>query len=299
MEAKVHTKCHLPVASRRQIFRSLLKDKTYSKLLLKQVEEVVTTLLGPQNATRYKVETEAIVELCYEFLARNARKQTLGQEDCDLLPMVHPEGHVPSNLHVGMLILFKIGFPYAAEKLSTSSNSFSLLGRQVRPDLQKKVSSLILGAEQACLILFFISGFFPQLGHRLSKLTFYTYDEVGKQRKGEGHYKLLGLLLAVSTVSGMIGRALKVVKEEGEKDSEVPKAASGKDEGGAATAEKPEHETKCPLCLSNLESSASTPCGHIFCWSCILDWCNRKQECPLCRANADARDLVCMFHSQF
>lgn len=40
---------------------------------------------------------------------------------------------------------------------------------------------------------------------------------------------------------------------------------------------------KCTLCLEVLKDPSVTTCGHVFCWSCVQDWCREKPECPLCR----------------
>lgn len=37
-----------------------------------------------------------------------------------------------------------------------------------------------------------------------------------------------------------------------------------------------ESQDKCTLCLEKRKNSAATSCGHLFCWTCIVEWTHNK-----------------------
>lgn len=54
----------------------------------------------------------------------------------------------------------------------------------------------------------------------------------------------------------------------------------------------------CILCMDNRKDVSAIPCGHIFCWECILEWLTTKNECPICREPSKPSNVVYLFNYQ-
>lgn len=169
------------------------------------------------------------------------------------------------------------------------------------------------------LMLFYFEGVYYQLSKRAAGVR---YIHMGKLFYKKPKYHMLGMFLLIQL--GIVGgdwlrrialpnlansmrvqamdqsfsagvKGILILDEDGNQvgdSSELGKTASENINSVA-----PVGISKCSLCLSPRQHPTATPCGHVFCWNCIIDWCNEKTECPLCRSPMLQSDLVCMYNA--
>ncbi|KCZ81944.1 hypothetical protein H312_00587 [Anncaliia algerae PRA339] len=49
---------------------------------------------------------------------------------------------------------------------------------------------------------------------------------------------------------------------------------------------------KCPMCLNMSNTPMSTLCGHMYCLSCIYDWCKDHNICPICKKTVNLYEYI-------
>lgn len=87
----------------------------------------------------------------------------------------------------------------------------------------------------------------------------------------------------------IICRALySLFLRDGERNVEL----GSREEHNVGQASNPDKTRKCALCLNARTNTASTECGHLYCWSCIVPWLETKPECPLCGNAATPSKLM-------
>ncbi|KAF2923863.1 hypothetical protein DAI22_07g225000 [Oryza sativa Japonica Group] len=170
------------------------------------------------------------------------------------------------------------------------------------------------------LMFFYFEGLYYHLPKRAAGIR---YVFIGKPLNQRPRYQILGIFLLIqlcilgaerlrrsnlSTIASSInqissggypssrGRGVPVLNEDGNIISDI---RHGKTADLATSSEASSGKSKCTLCLSTRQNPTATTCGHVFCWSCIMEWCNEKPECPLCRTPITHSSLICIYHSDF
>ncbi|XP_030589683.1 peroxisome biogenesis factor 10 [Archocentrus centrarchus] len=314
----------LAPANQSQLIRSSQKDEYYRATLRNNANDAFQALVGSKRWLDWRKEIELLSDLTYYGLTTFLGYQSLGEEYVNIVQVDPTKRQIPSQARRGIFVLCHTFFPYLINKLlvclenelegGQESHSRQQVGSGpwsleawLRKWVQKIVALLSEPQRRACLPAVFVIQQSLTLLHRLHAALFYingSFYHLSKRAAGISYMRVVGL----NSDDGTIGSSYRLLgvmsllqllitvclqlnnfrqRQRARQEWKLYRNLSLQHRQTSSP-----RAARCILCLEERRHSTSTPCGHLFCWECITEWCNTKAECPLCREKFQPHRLV-------
>lgn len=279
-----------------EILRSSQKDAGYIEALTKDVSNFILQLFGPVKWFQWKQLVGPSAAFSYFAATTLSNCQTVGEEYSGIILANQPLNDLPSPLKRFFMVAMycygplgiKLGLSMAESHLGKGS-----FRKEASDTLLKGIMVLreiVDVAQRLNLSLFFLYGSFYHLSKRILGVRYGSIQHwmSTKNTNNEQVLKISGYL-------GLVSLALSVmsaVKKYNYKLDQGPKEPHREGPSSSTSPSSTSSVKKCSLCLELRTNPAATSCGHIFCWSCIIECLQKRAECPLCRSEAPPHRVV-------
>ena len=278
-----------------QLLRSGQRDEQYVTELTNELNQLVQYWFGIRPWIQWRQHLQHLSQFIYYSATTLSGLQTLGEE---YLNIVQTDGNkllVPTLLKRFIDIILQIFSPFLVSRLLASLKRRLEDRRRVLPSLvnsnqrREQILNLIPIIEESFqflhkfhLIVFYLNGNYYHLSKRLTQIRYISLNRTDTQSlriyKILGYLSLTQLCISLWIRLASIRRSLNKSNQRNQSTSGVSNELSSND--------------KCSLCLEKRCNTSLTPCGHIFCWHCIHEWLQMKNECPLCREPLQSSRII-------
>ncbi|XP_039485495.1 peroxisome biogenesis factor 10 [Drosophila santomea] len=282
-----------------EIVRSVQKDARYTNELAEDLSDVLR-LTGPRNWIKYNQMCRLLAELSYHGFASANNLQTLGEEYTGIIQVDGNYKQIPSRLLQLVAIVLEFGGDSLFQRLMQKLDTYVANNEEIRPEVKPQLKTVIqrLGQSPSYLkalhkSLFYLDASKYQLSKRTTGINYVLIRHWLQPEFSLYGYKILGVITFLQVSVSLAISGWDAWREHKRQQLESIKQAGKKFlQRGSSVKDVDPNTPQCILCLEPRSNSSLTPCGHIFCWSCLLEWLEERDECPLCRESLKKSQVI-------
>lgn len=275
------------------ILRSIYKDEhILDSYVTRPFFDLVTAVFGAHFTNRYDLQLRNLSRGLYVALSLFLG-QTLGEEFCELLPVVRGR---PARL-LGVMRKLLLALFVMLEPVAVFHFAVKFFPSVPPHDVIANVKK----GTQMLLYLFETYGTIP---HRLLGVQYLSLVPRHKLHSDGGAprtYFVLGVVVMLELIV-RFWRHLKgrrIARQWSLRSGAVERESEQRSEDGDTDKGHGHVTGKCTLCLGRRKQPTATLCGHIFCWLCLMELfksSSRGAICPLCRRQITLQSAVPLYH---
>lgn len=291
-------KTYIKLARQPEVIRTTQKDLQYTSEINQNVLEIAQFLSqNNRNLIKFGEISKALSNVFYHGFATLNRLQTLGEEYTGIIQIDRRTENLPSKFFQLIAILLEFAGESFVLRVLTLYKKKVEESDELLPDARDALIRLINIAKLSIPYvkafhrgLFYLDPGHFQMSKRLTGINYVLVRFWLNEHHSIKGYKFLGFVTILQVIFSLAGKLKEKLAERNMNAKASP--SSGIVRRPLYEQKRAESTKKCVLCLELRTDLTATHCGHLFCWSCILELLKFKGECPLCREELKTSSVI-------